>query len=145
MTLVLGGIVVFSAGLWYAAVLVINFFGYGYFENASAFEAFKSPAFWALVLLIPVVVTLRDFLWKFYLRQFRPHPYHIVQEIKLAKPPKAGEKGQSTNLNLIFEGTNNKPKKSRGFSFSKTFGQSRVLQAYGQSPKLTRNLRSTSF
>ena len=107
-----------------------------FLPNASTMDLFKSPIFWALVLLIPVAVSLRDFVWKFCRRQFFPHPYHIVQELKLAKPPKEGEKAAKGPTNLIFEGTNKKPKRSRGFTFSQSFGQTKVLHAYGQSPKL---------
>lgn len=109
----------------------------GFFPNASTMDLFKSPIFWALVLLIPVAVLLRDFIWKFCRRQFFPHPYHIVQELKLAKTPKGGEKPRKSLVNLIFEGTNKKPKMNRGFTFSQTYGQTKILHAYGQSPRLT--------
>lgn len=41
-----------------------------------------SPILLSAVILVPVLTLLRDFLWKFYRRQFKPRAYHIVQEIK---------------------------------------------------------------
>lgn len=34
------------------------------------------------IILIPVITLLRDFIWKFYMRQFKPRAYHIVQEMR---------------------------------------------------------------
>lgn len=144
LTLLLGALVVFSAGLWYAFISLHKYTGWS-LPNASTYELFGVPAFWALVLLVPVIVCLRDFLWKFYRRQFCPHGYHIVQELKLVKPSKKDAKAVKLPSNLVFEGTNRKPKRNRGFSFSQTFGQSRVLQAYGQSPRLTSSLKQSTI
>lgn len=43
---------------------------------------FQSALFWFTTLLIPIVCLLRDFIWKFYQRQFMPQEYHIVQELQ---------------------------------------------------------------
>lgn len=43
---------------------------------------FTSAIFWFTTLLIPIVCLSRDFIWKFYQRQFRPQDYHIVQELQ---------------------------------------------------------------
>ena len=137
MTLVLGVVVVLSAGMWFVFVLAFP----GFLPNGSTYELFKNPIFWSLLLLVPVTVALRDFVWKFYRRQFRPHPYHIVQEFKLTESVKEGQTRERSSSNLVFEGTDRKPRRSRGFSFSQTYGQSKVLTAYGQSPKLSSNLR----
>ena len=125
-----------SAASWYGFIQISRRYFSDKFKNASSLEAFSSPVFWALVLFVPVLVLSRDFLWKFYRRQFRPYPYHIVQELKLKKSTKEAGKIDHKLSNLVFEGPNTKPRKSRGFSFSQTYGQTRVLQAYGQSPKL---------
>lgn len=60
----------------------------------SASIIFKSALFLTAVVLIPVVALLRDFLWKFYRRQFKPRAYHIVQEMRAVeiKREKAGKK-----------------------------------------------------
>lgn len=43
---------------------------------------FSSAVFWSVTCLIPTICLLRDFVWKFYQRQFRPREYHIVQELQ---------------------------------------------------------------
>jgi phospholipid-transporting ATPase len=137
LTLFLGVLVVLSAAMWYFFIPIMHIFFPGSLPNASTFELFKVPAFWALLLLVPVLIAGRDFIWKFYRRQFRPHPYHIVQELKMAQKPKDRKGTLKAFFNLVFEGESQSPKKNRGFSFSQTYGQSRVLEAYGQSPRLT--------
>lgn len=144
LTMALAGTVVASAAAWYLFILVGPTFLPGFFPNASTRELFDEPSFWALLLIVPVLVCLRDFLWKFYRRQFRPHPYHIVQELKIKKPDQEKGKEKPTKKNVIFVNSSTKPSQSRGYSFSQTFGQSRILQAYGQSPKLTSSFRSYS-
>ena len=136
---------ILSASAWYFFILLGPKLLPGILPNASAKELFSEPTFWALVLLVPVLVCLRDFLWKFYRRQFRPHPYHIVQELKIKKAGLDDRKQKpAKKKNLIFVNSSAKPNQSRGFSFSQTFGQSRILQAYGQSPRLTSSIRSTT-
>lgn len=96
------------------------------------------PVFWAILFLAPVIVTTRDFLWKFYQRQFCPRPYHIIQELKLAESMiERKVSGGRESPSLVFVGMSRKPRRSRGYSFSQSYGQSRILQAYGQSPKLS--------
>ena len=34
------------------------------------------------VVLVAITTLLRDFVWKFYKRQFKPRAYHIVQEMR---------------------------------------------------------------
>ena len=138
--MLLGILVVASAGSFYLTIpLFRQVKEYG-FKNASSLELLSHPVYWASIFLVSVFVLSRDFIWKFYRRQFRPHPYHIVQELKLSKRQKdTGKEGQEPT-NVVFEGFDRKPRRSRGFSFSQTYGQTRVLQAYGQSPKLTSDL-----
>jgi phospholipid-transporting ATPase len=38
--------------------------------------------FYFCLLLFPVVCLLRDYVWKYYVRTYRPGDYHIVQEIQ---------------------------------------------------------------
>ena len=143
MTFALGFFVFLSAGLWYVYVVAMHTFTPNFLPNASTMELFESPIFWATMVFITVVGLLPDFLWKFFRRQFFPHPYHIVQEFKFAK---ALEKGDSTHgglVNLVFVNKNKEPRRSRGYSFSQSFGQSRVLKAYEQFPKVSNSLSKT--
>lgn len=43
---------------------------------------FGSPLFWFTTLLVPVACLVRDYIWKFYNRQWRPESRHIAAEIQ---------------------------------------------------------------
>jgi len=101
---------------------------------------FPSAVYWATLLLVPVLVSSRDYLWKFYRRQFRPHPYHIIQELKHAAK-KLEEDPIKPPIHTVFAEKSEKPYVSRGFTFSQTSGQNILLDAHSQSPKFfKRNL-----
>jgi phospholipid-transporting ATPase len=110
--------------------------------SGSASELFGSSVFWALILFVPVLVIARDFLWKFYRRQFRPHSYHIIQELRLQKAAPVTAQRPLVNFfksNSVFIGDSPKATVDRGFTFSQSRGQSMVLEAYGQSPTISTN------
>ena len=130
-TLLLGVLLFISSGLWYISIPILEIVSPGFLSTGSAQELFKIPSFWGLLLLITILAITRDFVWRFYRRQFRPYSYHIVQELKFKKS--STTKSTHEEHNLVFEGENRKSSKSRGFSFSQTFGQGRVLKAYSQS------------
>jgi phospholipid-transporting ATPase len=46
------------------------------------YRLFSNGPFYFTIILVPVVVLMRDYLWKAYQRNFDPLPYHIVQEIE---------------------------------------------------------------
>lgn len=50
-------------------------------SQTSSLQLFTSIYVWAALFLTPIAGNLRDFLWKFYRRIFKPRPYHIVQEM----------------------------------------------------------------
>ena len=101
--------------------------------NGIAWMLLTSPVFWATLLLVPVLVSARDYLWKFYRRQFRPHPYHIIQELKYAEKKPTEEIPKP--IHTVFIGKSETATISRGFTFSQSAGQNVLLEAYGQSPK----------
>ena len=51
---------------------------------ASKASAILGPSalVYAAVILVSIATLLRDFIWKFYKRQFKPRAYHIVQEMR---------------------------------------------------------------
>lgn len=135
MSLVLG------FGIWYVKIYLARMKTLGiaelpfidYLRDESVFAMFKTLTFWSVIALLVSLVLARDFLWKFYLRQYKPLPYHIVQEFEFSRSRKRGPVSEG---NQVFCGPRSKPRVSRGFSFSQTYGQSKVLEAYNQSPKL---------
>lgn len=38
--------------------------------------------FYFCLVLFPVVCLLRDYVWKYYVRTYKPSDYHIVQEVQ---------------------------------------------------------------
>ena len=108
---------------------------YHFLRDESVFISFKSLVLWSSIALLTTLALTRDFLWKFYLRQYRPLSYHIVQEFQITSPVLA-KKSITESGNQVYSGHSAKPRKSRGFSFSQSAGQYKVLEAYRQSPKL---------
>ena len=39
-------------------------------------------AFYFCLILFPVICLLCDYVWKYYVRTYRPESYHIVQEVQ---------------------------------------------------------------
>lgn len=127
MSLVVGG------SIWYMRIYYSHLFGL--LCDDAMFSSFKTLTFWASIGLLSVLALGRDYLWKYYLRQHRPLPYHIVQEFQLI--PQAEKKIRATaEENQVYSGPGKEPRRTRGFSFSQTYGQSKLLEAYRQSPKL---------
>jgi len=69
-------------------------------------------------------------------------PYHIVQEFQVSSSY-LGKKSVSDIGNQVYSGPESKPRRSRGFSFSQSAGQNKILEAYRQSPKLVPRTKIT--
>ncbi len=122
-----------GVGLWFLRIY-LNYLT-GYLRDEAVYQSFKTIIFWTVIALLTTLTLTRDVLWKYYLRQHRPLPYHIVQEFQISSPS-LGKKVVDEDNNQVYTGPGVKPRKSRGFSFVQTYGQSKVLEAYSQSPKL---------
>lgn len=85
---------------------------------------YSSPKFWLLFFLIPVVALLRDYMWRFYQRWYRPSSYHIIQEIQRMERKGLIQPPAIKDSSLERQETRN-----RGFSFSQSEGQEKVLEA----------------
>jgi len=110
---------------WFVFYVVLGDFG-------ETQQMLSSPLFWLSLLLVPVLVSLRDFLWRFYRRQFRPHPYHIVQE-RCAIERRRFKQHSKSRLSIgdgDGDGDRDRDGASRGFTFIQTPGQSEMLKAY---------------
>lgn len=86
-------------------------------------QMLTSSFYLGCLVLIPTLVNLRDFAWRFYTRQFRPRPYHIVQEMSAIEL-------QSKSSDKIFE-RSRQFRPSTGFSFAQTTGEGSKMAAYG--------------
>ncbi|KAI9276277.1 hypothetical protein BY458DRAFT_506188 [Sporodiniella umbellata] len=87
--------------------------------------------FWLFVLLVPFVCNLRDFLWKYTKRMYRPLPYHFVQEIqKYNLPdyrPRMDRFRQAVNKVRRIQ----RLKRNRGYAFSQNDSdQNKIIRVY---------------
>lgn len=109
-------------------------------ETGITAELLSAPFFWATILVIPVLVVMRDFMWKFYRRQFRPRAYHIVQEMTAMQSKDHRRDSREKIKSAPMEATR-QPPQSRGFVFAQSEGQGRMFSAYG----LMNNLNHSSL
>ncbi|KAI9469032.1 MAG: hypothetical protein EXX96DRAFT_590210 [Benjaminiella poitrasii] len=87
--------------------------------------------FWLFVLLVPFVCNLRDFIWKYIKRMYRPLPYHFVQEIqKYNLPdyrPRMDRFRQAVNKVRRIQ----RLKRNRGYAFSQNDSdQTKIIRVY---------------
>ncbi|KAG1140735.1 hypothetical protein G6F38_008904 [Rhizopus arrhizus] len=87
--------------------------------------------FWLFVLLVPFVCNLRDFIWKYAKRMYRPLPYHFVQEIqKYNLPdyrPRMDRFRQAVNKVRRIQ----RLKRNRGYAFSQNDSdQNKIIRVY---------------
>ncbi|KAG0186244.1 hypothetical protein DFQ28_008143 [Apophysomyces sp. BC1034] len=87
--------------------------------------------FWLFVILVPVVCNLRDFVWKYVKRMYRPLPYHFVQEIqKYNLPdyrPRMDRFRQAVNKVRRIQ----RLKRNRGYAFSQNDSdQNKIIRVY---------------
>ncbi|CAO3683743.1 unnamed protein product [Rhizopus stolonifer] len=87
--------------------------------------------FWLFVILVPLVCNLRDFVWKYAKRMYRPLPYHFVQEIqKYNLPdyrPRMDRFRQAVNKVRRIQ----RLKRNRGYAFSQNDSdQNKIIRVY---------------
>jgi phospholipid-transporting ATPase len=105
-------------------------------------ELYTTSTFWVLFVLIPVVALSRDLVWRFLQRWwYRPASYHIVQELqRLERKGTIGPGQVPPEVRLLppilpsimTSVMGGREHRARGFSFSQTTGQARVLDAMTQ-------------
>ena len=101
------------------------------------------PLFWLLLLLVPAVSLLRDFVWRFWQRTYRPRSYHIIQEMQRYQLqdsfPRADEFQKCvrraptwlTCRNIRKVRAVQRVRRSRGYAFSQTEGeQAHIIRQY---------------
>lgn len=104
---------------WFASYLVLG-------DAGETRLMLTAPAFWLALLLVPVLAVARDYLWRFYRRQFRPHPYHLAQErCALARRRAKARAKTGSKMPGAVKGLH-----ARGFTFVQTPGQTELLHAY---------------
>ncbi|CAO3648890.1 unnamed protein product [Cunninghamella echinulata] len=87
--------------------------------------------FWLFIILVPFVCNIRDYVWKYVKRMYRPIPYHFVQEIqKYNLPdyrPRMDRFRQAVNKVRRIQ----RLKRNRGYAFSQNESdQTKIIRAY---------------
>ncbi|KAI7861361.1 hypothetical protein BDF14DRAFT_1904539 [Spinellus fusiger] len=87
--------------------------------------------FWFFIVMVPLICNLRDIIWKYAKRMYRPMPYHFVQEIqKYNLPdyrPRMDRFRQAVNKVRRIQ----RLKRNRGYAFSQNESdQTKIIRVY---------------
>ncbi|KAJ3220012.1 hypothetical protein HDU67_007745 [Dinochytrium kinnereticum] len=94
-------------------------------------QLFPSLVFWASILLVPVIANLRDFVWKYFKRNYGPRSYHIVQEIQKYNIPDYRPRMEWFRKAVHKVRQTQRVKRTRGFAFSQNeSGQANLIRLY---------------
>ncbi|KAI9280041.1 hypothetical protein BY458DRAFT_430915 [Sporodiniella umbellata] len=94
-------------------------------------QLFGNVNYWLFVIIIPLICILRDYIWKYVKRMYRPESYHYIQEIqKFDLPdyrPRMGRFQRAVNKVRRIQ----RLKQTSGFAFSQNENdQSRLIRMY---------------
>lgn len=91
---------------------------------------YGSPTYWLAIIVIPVLCLLRDFLWKYYKRNWNPEMYHEVQRVQKYHIQDHRPKFSSFQSTIRKVRQVRRMRKQRGFAFSQTRGQGDLVRKY---------------
>lgn len=92
---------------------------------------FGSLGFWMAVLLVPLIANFRDFVWKYYKRNYKCKSYHIVQEIQKFNIQDYRPRMETFKKAVQKIRINARQKRARGFAFSQNEGgQADLIRLY---------------
>ncbi|WFD34905.1 P-type phospholipid transporter [Malassezia cuniculi] len=94
------------------------------------------PLFWLLIVCVPATCLLRDLLWKFWQRTYRPQAYHIVQEMQKYNIQDAYPRADQFQKNIRKVRAVQRLRRARGYAFSQTEGaQADLIRQYDTTKK----------
>ena len=79
-----------------------------------------TPRFWIVIVFVPVLSLLRDLLWRFWQRTYRPKSYHIVQEMQKYQLQDVHPRTDAFRKNIRQVRAVQRMRRSRGYAFSQT-------------------------
>lgn len=92
---------------------------------------YSSPVFWAQTIGLAVLALLRDVVWKYVKRMYRPQTYHHIQEIQKYNIQDYRPRMEQFQKAIRKVRQVQRMRKQRGYAFSQADeSQTRVLQAY---------------
>ncbi|OZJ04656.1 hypothetical protein BZG36_02875 [Bifiguratus adelaidae] len=133
-----------SLVVWFAFLPVVTYVGY-HIDVFTEYHGiiprlYGNLQFWIYIIAVPLMVNLRDFVWKYLKRMYFPRPYHIVQELELKEPPNYRPNQQRWHRamdkvhRLERQRTNSVAYSGRGYAFaqSEERWQGDVCKVYGE-------------
>jgi len=91
---------------------------------------YGSATYWLAIIVIPILCLLRDFLWKYYKRNWNPELYHEVQRVQKYQIQDHRPKFSSFQSTIRKVRQVRRMRKQRGFAFSQTRGQEAIVRKY---------------
>lgn len=91
---------------------------------------YGSSIFWLTIIVVPVLCLMRDFLYKYYKRQWNPEFHHIVQAMQKNQIQTHRPKFSSFQKTIRKVRQVHRVKKQRGFAFSQVEGQESIVRKY---------------
>ncbi|EED21926.1 phospholipid-transporting ATPase, putative [Talaromyces stipitatus ATCC 10500] len=94
---------------------------------------FSIPQFYLMAALLPVICLMRDFVWKYAKRMYRPQPYHHVQEIQKYNVQDYRPRMEQFQKAIRKVRQVQRMRKQRGYAFSQADEggqQMRIVNAY---------------
>ncbi|KAI8906468.1 hypothetical protein EDD86DRAFT_240841, partial [Gorgonomyces haynaldii] len=124
-----------SIALWFVGLPLYAFIGpkilVGEELNGMNEMMFTSLAFWMAIILIPLLVNMRDYVWKFVRRLMYPMDHHIIQEMHKYQIPDMAPRFQVFKKQVKKVRLTQRSKRQRGFAFSQNEdGQAHLIRIY---------------
>ncbi|KAI8090920.1 uncharacterized protein B0P05DRAFT_463626 [Gilbertella persicaria] len=92
---------------------------------------FGNLNFWLFVIVVPLGCILRDYIWKYIKRMYRPQSYHYIQEIQKYNLPDYRPRMDRFRRAVNKVRKIQRLKQSRGFAFTQNENdQSRIIRMY---------------
>ncbi|KAI8373598.1 hypothetical protein EDC96DRAFT_438020 [Choanephora cucurbitarum] len=92
---------------------------------------FGNVNFWLFIIVVPLGCILRDYLWKYLKRMYRPQSYHYIQEIQKYNIPDYRPRMDRFRRAVNKVRKIQRLKQSRGFAFTQNENdQSRIIRMY---------------
>ncbi|ODV88143.1 hypothetical protein CANARDRAFT_192996 [[Candida] arabinofermentans NRRL YB-2248] len=86
--------------------------------------------YWTMIICVPVLCLMRDFLWKYYKRTWSPEFYHKVQKIQKYQIQDHKPRFSSFQKTIRKVRQVHRMRKQRGFAFSQVEGQENIVRKY---------------
>ncbi|KAL1915917.1 uncharacterized protein VTP21DRAFT_6305 [Calcarisporiella thermophila] len=94
-------------------------------------KLFTSIYFYLYIIAVPILAIIRDYVWKYLKRQYRPVAYHYVQEIQCYNIPDYRPRMDRFRQVVSKVRRIQRLKRNRGFAFAQNdSGQTQIIRAY---------------